>query len=51
MFAGRRKLEGASDPVRKYKRLRSFKKARRWWHGLTTRQPGMFAHWAWMNEF
>jgi RNA-directed DNA polymerase len=36
---------------RKYKRLRSFKKARRWWHGLTARQPGMFAHWAWMNEF
>jgi RNA-directed DNA polymerase len=36
---------------RKYKRLRSFKKARRWWHGLTGRQPGMFAHWAWMNEF
>ncbi|HEY3034511.1 MAG TPA: hypothetical protein VGJ54_07615, partial [Streptosporangiaceae bacterium] len=36
---------------RKYKRLRSFKKARRWWQGLTARQPGMLAHWAWMNEF
>ena len=36
---------------RKYKRLRSFKKARRWWHGLTARQPRMFAHWAWMTEF
>ncbi len=36
---------------RKYKRLRPFKKARRWWHGLTARQPRMFAHWAWMNEF
>jgi RNA-directed DNA polymerase len=36
---------------RKYKRLRPFKKARRWWHGLTARQPGMLAHWAWMNEF
>ena len=36
---------------RKYKRLRSFRKARRWWHGLTARQPGMLAHWAWMNEF
>ena len=36
---------------RKYKRLRSFKKAQSWWHGLTARQPGMFAHWAWMNEF
>jgi RNA-directed DNA polymerase len=36
---------------RKYRRLRSFKRARSWWHGLTARQPGMFAHWAWMNEF
>jgi RNA-directed DNA polymerase len=36
---------------RKYKRLRPFRKARRWWHELTARQPGMFAHWAWMNEF
>jgi RNA-directed DNA polymerase len=36
---------------RKYKRLRPFRKARRWWHGLTARQPGMLAHWAWMNEF
>ena len=30
---------------------RPFKKARRWWHELTARQPRMFAHWAWMNEF
>ena len=36
---------------RKFKRLRSFKKAKRWWHGLIQRQPGMFAHWAWMTEF
>ena len=36
---------------RKYKRLRPFRKARRWWHQLTARQPRMFAHWAWMNEF
>ena len=36
---------------RKYKRLRPFRKARRWWHDLTARQPCMFAHWAWMNEF
>jgi RNA-directed DNA polymerase len=36
---------------RKYKRLRPFRKARRWWHELTARQPRMFAHWAWMNEF
>ena len=36
---------------RKFKRLRSFKRARRWWHGLTASQSGMLAHWAWMNEF
>jgi RNA-directed DNA polymerase len=36
---------------RKYKRLRAYKKARRWWEGLLERQPAMFAHWAWMAEF
>ena len=36
---------------RKFKRLRSFKKAKRWWHELLQRQPGMFTHWAWMTEF
>jgi len=35
----------------KYKRLRPFRKARRWRHQLTARQPRMLAHWAWMNEF
>ena len=35
---------------RKYKRLRPFRKARRWWTRLTARQPRMFAHWAWMPE-
>jgi RNA-directed DNA polymerase len=36
---------------RKYKRLRSFKKVRRWREGLTARQPRLFAHWAWMTDF
>jgi RNA-directed DNA polymerase len=36
---------------RKFKRLRSFKKAKRWWNGLLRRQPNLFAHWAWMTEF
>ena len=36
---------------RKFRRLRSFKKARRWWNGLLRRQPAMFAHWARMTEF
>ena len=35
---------------RKYKRLRPFRKALRWWARLTERQPRMFAHWAWMLE-
>lgn len=35
----------------KYRRLRTYKKARRWWDGLTARQPRLFAHWAWMTEF
>jgi len=36
---------------RKYKRLRTFKKARKWWKGLTARQPRLFAHWAWTTDF
>jgi RNA-directed DNA polymerase len=36
---------------RKYRRLRSFKKVRTWWEGLTARQPRLFAHWAWMTGF
>jgi RNA-directed DNA polymerase len=36
---------------RKFKRLRSFKKAQRWWKDLVARQPGMFTHWAWTTEF
>jgi RNA-directed DNA polymerase len=33
----------------KYKRLRPFRKALRWWKDLTARQPHLFAHWAWEN--
>ena len=36
---------------RKFKRLRSFKKAKRWWKGLIRRQPHLFAHWAWVTSF
>jgi len=36
---------------RKFKRLRAFKRAKRWWHGLIEREPGLFAHWAWITEF
>ena len=36
---------------RKFKRLRAFKRAKRWWNGLMKRVPKLFAHWAWMPEF
>ena len=36
---------------RKFTRLKSFKKAKRWWNGLLLRQPALLAHWAWMTEF
>jgi RNA-directed DNA polymerase len=36
---------------RKFKRLRSFKKARTWWHRLQRNEPKLFVHWAWMAEF
>jgi len=36
---------------RKFRRLRTFKKAKRWWNGLLQRQPRLFAHWAWMPQF
>jgi RNA-directed DNA polymerase len=36
---------------RKFQRLRSFKRARRGWHGLLRRQPALFAHWTCTTEF
>ncbi|MFD9667573.1 group II intron maturase-specific domain-containing protein [Rhodococcus sp. NPDC059968] len=30
---------------RNFKRLRSFKRAERWWKGMLRRQPRLFAHW------
>ena len=36
---------------RKFRRLRAFKQAKRWWNGLLHRQPALFAHWSWMTEF
>ena len=36
---------------KKYKRLRSFKKALAWWKRVVQREPGLFAHWEWTTEF
>lgn len=36
--------------AKKYRRLRAFKRFKRWWTGLVERQPGLFAHWKWVRE-
>jgi RNA-directed DNA polymerase len=36
---------------RKYKRLRAFKRFKRWWHELQRREPALFVHWAWEPRF
>jgi RNA-directed DNA polymerase len=35
---------------KKYKRLRACKRFKRWWSGVTEREPRLFAHWAWTRE-
>jgi RNA-directed DNA polymerase len=34
---------------KKYKRLRTYKRFKRWWTALLERQPGLFAHWRWVR--
>ncbi len=36
---------------KKYKRLRAFKRLKAWWDGVTSRDPGLFAHWRWKRGF
>jgi RNA-directed DNA polymerase len=36
---------------KKYKRLRAFKRFKRWWTGLQDREPGLFAQWRWVREY
>lgn len=33
----------------KYKRLRTYQRFKRWWTGLTQREPRLFAHWRWVR--
>ncbi|TDD32452.1 group II intron reverse transcriptase/maturase [Saccharopolyspora elongata] len=35
----------------KYKRLRSYKRFKRWWFGVVDRDPELFAHWRWVRTF
>jgi len=34
---------------KKYKRLRTYNRFKRWWDGLIDRQPGLFAQWKWVH--
>lgn len=34
---------------KKYKRLRTYKRFKRWWSGLLQREPDMFAQWQWVR--
>ena len=36
---------------RKYKRLRTYKRFKRWWTGLIEREPGLFAQWRWDRAY
>jgi RNA-directed DNA polymerase len=36
---------------KKYKRLRAYKRFKRWWEGLIARQPTLFAQWRWARGF
>jgi RNA-directed DNA polymerase len=36
---------------KKYRRLRSHARFRRWWIGLLDRQSGLFVHWRWVTSY
>jgi group II intron reverse transcriptase/maturase len=36
---------------RKYKRLRNFRRFRKWWDRVLDRDPGLFTHWRWARSF
>ena len=36
---------------RKYVRLRTYARFKRWWEGVIERRPDLFAQWAWIRAF
>jgi len=36
---------------KKYRRLRTYNRFKRWWAGLLERDPGLFAHWRWVRAY
>ena len=36
---------------KKYKRPKTFKRARAWWKAVTQREPLLFAQWRWVHSF
>jgi hypothetical protein len=36
---------------KKYRRLRTFKRFKRWWTRVLEREPGLFAHWRWVHAY
>jgi RNA-directed DNA polymerase len=36
---------------KKYRRLRTYTRFKRWWTGLLERAPGLFAHWRWIRAY
>jgi hypothetical protein len=36
---------------KKYRRLRTYHRFKRWWAGLLERDPGLFAHWRWVRAY
>lgn len=36
---------------KKYRRLASFKRVKKWWDGLVARDRGLFVHWQWTGTF
>jgi RNA-directed DNA polymerase len=36
---------------KKYRRLRTYKRFKRWWTGLLERVPGLFAQWKWVRAY